>query len=246
VTASGDSMAQFRNADVGSPRKSVIMDIECDAGCGVVPFRYRDQSFVNALQWAIGLEIFLSVRDPWRIFLTTDHPNGAPFTTYPHLIRLLADRAFRNEMFEKINPDARAASILGSLTREYSLYEIAIMTRAGPARTLGLADRGHLGAGAAADIVVYRDDADRERMFATPEYVFKDGELIVRDGRLVKITDGSVHTVKPDYDPSIEAEVAAYFERYQTTSADGLRISRDELRECGSGLIVHACRKASR
>ena len=95
-------------------------------------------------------------------------------------------------------------------------------------------------------IVVYRDDADRERMFATPEYVFKDGELIVRDGRLVKITDGSVHTVKPDYDPSIEAEVAAYFERYQTTSADRFRISRDELRECGSGLIVHRCRKASR
>jgi len=246
VTASGDNMMQYHNAELGSPRKAVIMDIECDAGCGVVPFRYRDQSFVNALQWAIGLEIFLSVRDPWRIFLTTDHPNGAPFTTYPHLIRLLTDRAFRNGMFEKINPEARAASILGSLTREYSLYEIAIMTRAGPARTLGLADRGHLGAGAAADIVVYRDDADRERMFATPEYVFKDGELIVRDGRLVKITDGSVHTVKPDYDPSIEAEVAAYFERYQTTSADRFRISRDELRECGSGLIVHRCRKASR
>jgi formylmethanofuran dehydrogenase subunit A len=246
VTASGDSMMQFRNAELGSPRKAVIMDIECDAGCGVVPFRYRDQSFVNALQWAIGLEIFLSVRDPWRIFLTTDHPNGAPFTNYPHLIRLLTDRAFRNEKFETINADARAASTLGSLTREYSLYEIAIMTRAGPARTLGLADRGHLGAGAAADIVVYRDDADRERMFATPEYVFKDGELIVRDGRLVKITSGSVHVVKPEYDRSIEAEVADYFERYQSTSAQGFRISADELCECGSGLIVHQCRGASK
>jgi formylmethanofuran dehydrogenase subunit A len=239
-------MMQFRNAELGSPRKAVIMDIECDAGCGVVPFRYRDQSFVNALQWAIGLEIFLSVRDPWRIFLTTDHPNGAPFTNYPHLIRLLTDRAFRNEKFETINAEARAASTLGSLTREYSLYEIAIMTRAGPARTLGLADRGHLGAGAAADIVVYRDDADRERMFATPEYVFKDGELIVRDGRLVKITSGSVHVVKPEYDRSIEAEVADYFERYQTTSAQGFRISADELCECGSGLIVHQCRGASK
>jgi formylmethanofuran dehydrogenase subunit A len=245
VTASGDNMMQFRNAELGSPRKAVIMDIECDAGCGVVPFRYRDQSFVNALQWAIGLEIFLSVRDPWRIFLTTDHPNGAPFTTYPHLIRLLTDRAFRNEMFEKINPDARAASTLASLTREYSLYEIAIMTRAGPARTLGLVDRGHLGAGAAADIVVYRDDADRERMFAAPQYVFKDGELVVRDGRLVKITGGSVHTVKPDYDRSIEATLADYFERYQTSAADGFRISRDELCECGSELIVHPCRGAS-
>ncbi len=245
VTASGDNMMQYRNADLGSPRKAVIMDIECDAGCGVVPFRYRDQSFVNALQWAIGLEIFLSVRDPWRIFLTTDHPNGAPFTTYPHLIRLLTDRAFRNRMFESINPEARAASTLGSLTREYTLYEIAIMTRAGPARTLGLADRGHLGAGAAADIVVYRDDPDRERMFATPEYVFKDGELIVRDGRLVRITAGSVHAVKPEYDRSIEGRVADYFRRYQTTSADNFRISRDELCECGSGLIVHSCRGAS-
>jgi formylmethanofuran dehydrogenase subunit A len=246
VTASGDNMMQYRNADLGSPRKAVIMDIECDAGCGVVPFKYRDQSFVNALQWAIGLEIFLSVHDPWRIFLTTDHPNGAPFTTYPHLIRLLTDRAFRDEMFAKINPDARAASSLGSLKREYSLYEIAIMTRAGPARTLGLADRGHLAAGAAADIVVYRDDPDRERMFTTPEYVFKDGELIVRDGALVKITRGSVHTVKPEYDRSIEAKLAEYFERYQTTSADGFRISRDELCECGSGLIVHECRKTRR
>jgi formylmethanofuran dehydrogenase subunit A len=245
VTASGDNMMQFRNAELGSPRKSVIMDIECDAGCGVVPFRYRDQSFVNALQWAIGLEIFLSVRDPWRIFLTTDHPNGAPFTTYPHLIRLLTDRAFRNQMFESINAEARGASNLGSLAREYSLYEIAIMTRAGPARTLGLADRGQLGAGAAADIVVYRDDPDRERMFAAPEYVFKDGEVIVRDGRVVRITTGSVHTVKPQYDRSIEARVADYFRRYQTTSADGFRIGRDELCECGSGLIVHQCRGAS-
>jgi formylmethanofuran dehydrogenase subunit A len=243
VTASGDNMAQHRNAEIGTPRKAVVMDIECDAGCGVVPFRYRDQSFVNALQWSIGLEIFLSVRDPWRIFLTTDHPNGAPFTSYPHLIRLLTDRSFRNDMFQKLDPEAQAASTLGSLTREYSLYEIAILTRAAPARTLGLSDRGHLGAGAAADIVVYREDADRERMFTTPEYVFKDGELIVRDGKLVKITTGSVHTVKPDYDPSIETAVSEYFERYQSTSAASMRISADELCECGSGLIIHDCRK---
>jgi formylmethanofuran dehydrogenase subunit A len=243
VTASGDNMAQHRNAELGSPRKAVVMDIECDAGCGVVPFRYRDQGFVNALQWAIGLEIFLSVRDPWRIFLTTDHPNGAPFTTYPHLIRLLTDKAFRNDRFQLLNADARAASTLGSMDREYSLYEIAILTRAAPARTLGLTDRGHLGAGAAADIAVYREDADRERMFTTPEYVFKDGELIVRDGKLVRITAGKVHTVKPHYDPSIETAVAEYFERFQSTSAASMRISADELCECGSGLIVHDCRK---
>jgi formylmethanofuran dehydrogenase subunit A len=243
VTASGDSMAQYRNASLGSPRKSVIMDIECDAGCGVVPFKYRDQSFVNALQWAIGLEIFLSVRDPWRIFLTTDHPNGGPFTSYPHLIRLLMDKTFRNGMLEKIHPEARAASTLVSLEREYTLNEIAVMTRAAPARALGLADRGHLGAGAAADIVVYRDEPDRERMFARPEYVFKDGELVVRDGAVVQVPLGNTHVVKPAFDRSIERSLDEYFTRYQTMRLGSFKISADELAECGNGtkLIVHPC-----
>jgi len=48
-------------------------------------FRYRDGVFVNALQWAIGLELFLRVQDPWRVFLTTDHPNGGPVFSGPQL-----------------------------------------------------------------------------------------------------------------------------------------------------------------
>ena len=148
VTASGDSMAQYRNSGLANPKKYVVMDIECDAGCGVLPFKYRDQSFVNALQWAVGLEIFLLVNDPWRVFLTTDHPNGAPFTSYPHLIRLLMDRTFRNERLALINAEAQALTTVGSIDREYSLYEIAILTRAAPARLLGLGDLGHLGPGA--------------------------------------------------------------------------------------------------
>ena len=103
VTASGDTMSQVRNARFASPKKWLAMDIECEAGCGVLPFRYRDRNFVNALQWCVGLELFLLVEDPWRIFLTTDHPNGAPFTTYPHLIRLLIDRTFRDEVLATIH-----------------------------------------------------------------------------------------------------------------------------------------------
>jgi len=238
VTASGDSMSQQRNAAVASPRKSVIMDIECDAGCGVLPFKYRDQNFVNALQWAIGLELFLLVDDPWRIFLTTDHPNGAPFTTYPHLIRLLMDRSFRNERLDRIHPEAKAQSTLATLEREYSLYEIAILTRAGPARLLGIGDMGHLGPGARADITVYKEEADRERMFSAPEYVFKDGEEIVRDGRVTRVVWGRYHTVEPAYDAGIEREVSDYCARYLTVRANHFKISRDELSELGQGVEV--------
>jgi len=245
VTASGDSMAQYRNAPHGRPRKAIVMDIECDAGCGVVPFRYRDRNFVNALQWAIGLELFLLIADPWRVFLTTDHPNGAPFTSYPQLIRLLMDRGFRNERLAQIHPDARAMTTLGTIDREYSLYEIAILTRAGPARTLGLADHGHLGPGAAADVTVYQDQADRESMFATPEYVFKNGDLVARGGEVVKVTWGRYHKVAPAFDRGIERRLGPYFERFLTMRLGNFVIAEDEMQAFGHGaeLVTHPCRR---
>ncbi len=237
-TASGDSMRQYGNTRSANPKKWVVMDIECDAGCGVVPMKYRDKSFVNALQWAIGLEIFLLADDPWRVFLTTDHPNGAPFTTYPHLIRLLMDKGFRRDMLQKIHPDAQAACIVGSLDREYTLYEIAILTRAGPARSLGLKDRGHLGPGASADITVYSDDSDREAMFTTPEYVFKNGELIVRNGKIQKVVQGATHVARPEYDPGIERDLRDYFMRYHTVSLDNFKVADDEIIGHDRGEII--------
>lgn len=241
VTASGDTMSQVRNARLASPKKWVGMDIECEAGCGVLPFRYRDGNFVNALQWAIGLELFLAVDDPWRIALTTDHPNGAPFTTYPHLIRLLTDRDFRNAMLERLPRAAREATQLASMSREYSLFEIAIVTRAGPARLLGIErTHGHLGPGAVADIAIYEDDADRERMFERPFLVMKAGRVVARDG-VLQAPDGTglTHVVRPGWDRSIERRVRRFLEDYRDIRPGSLAVAEEEIT---GGLAVHACR----
>jgi formylmethanofuran dehydrogenase subunit A len=237
-TASGDSMRQYAIGRSAHPKRTVVMDIECDAGCGVVPMRYRDKSFVNAMQWVVGLETFLLVEDPWRMFLTTDHPNGAPFYTYPHLIRLLMDRGFRNDMLQKINPDAAAMSILPTITREYTLDEIAILTRAGPARSLGLVNRGHLGVGASADITVYKDDTNREAMFATPELVFKNGELIVKNGKVVKVLHGATHVARPHYDRSIETPLEEYFSRFHTVAMENFKLDDEEIIDGGQGSLI--------
>lgn len=244
VTESGDNMRQYAGSAFAHPKKWVGMDIECEAGCGVVPFRYRDKNFVNALQWAIGLEMFLLVDDPWRIFLTTDHPNGAPFTSYPHLIRLLMDRSFRNDMLKTIHADAALATNLASIKREYSLYEIAIMTRAAPAKSLGLKNKGHLGVGADADIAIYREHTNRERMFEKPSHVFKNGELVVRNGTVKKHLTGSTHVVRSDYQRSIKKTVDDYYNRYMTVSKDRIKVGDDEIRDHGHGeLVVHPARR---
>ncbi len=246
VTASGDTMAQYRNRVFAKPDKWILMDIECDGGCGVVPFRYRDKNFVNALQWAIGLELFLLIEDPWRVFLTTDHPNGAPFTAYPTLVRLLMDRSYRNECLKTIHPAAQKATTLASIAREYTLEEIAIMTRAAPARILGLADRGQLGAGAAADVAVYGDDADRERMFRMPRYVFKDGVEVAGVDGIAAVPMGATHVVRPEFDRTIEEQIRAFFDAHMTIGFEHFPLSEGELADAGARLLPHPCRPRSR
>ena len=148
-----------------SRQKWVNADTECESGCGIVPFTYQEHSYMHTLQWAIGLELFLLSADPWRVVLSTDHPNGGSFMSYPRLIKLLMDKSFRREEMKRVNQKALNKCGLRDLEREYTLNEIAIITRAGPARALGLNCKGQLGAGADADITIYDEQDDKEMMF---------------------------------------------------------------------------------
>ena len=144
-------------------------------------------------------------------------------------------------MLAKIHPTAAASSNLASMAREYSLSEIAILTRAGPARILGLSDRGHLAPGAAGDITVYTEQADKEAMFARPDYVFKDGRLVVRDGRLVDMAWGATHVARPSFDRGVERGLREHFERYLTVRLENFAIADGEIEDGGNGrLVQHA------
>ena len=89
-------------------RKWLNLDVELETGCGVVPIEYKDTNFVHALQWAIGLEWYLRVDDPWRVAMSTDHPNGGSFLAYPEIIALLMDRGLRSETLAKLPDRVRA------------------------------------------------------------------------------------------------------------------------------------------
>jgi formylmethanofuran dehydrogenase subunit A len=204
-----------------SGRRWTNIDIELETGCGIVPLVYKDKAAVAALQWAIGLEIFLLSADPWRVVLSTDHPNGGSFLSYPALIQLLMDRSFRDQRLMQVNPKLLAGSALADgLAREYTLNEIAIVTRAGPARLLGLKHKGHLGPGADADVTIYSRDPDIAKMFSTPRYVLKGGVVVVEEGQLRRAPAGGRLRVAPGYDEALLPDLRRHFSAYSTVAFD--------------------------
>jgi formylmethanofuran dehydrogenase subunit A len=229
----GETTAMTADGAVGhflarlTGRKWVNVDIEQETGCGVVPVTYSDRNAVHALQWAIGLEWFLRIEDPWRVALSTDHPNGGSFLSYPAVIALLMDRGLRAEALAALPEAARARTRLGELTREYSLAEIAIVTRAAPARMLGMTDKGRLGPGADADVTVFAPDDDKRRMFSQPRYVVKSGVVILDDGEFQAAPMGRTYYVEAAFNEAVEARVRDWFE-----GSYSLRFSSYALGDC--------------
>ncbi len=204
-------------------------DTEMEAGCGIVPITYKNKSLVHSLQWAIGLEWYLLATDPWRIAMSTDHPNGASFLAYPEIIALLMDRSRRQDMLKSVPERLRERSTLADLTREYSLYEIAIITRAAPARMLGLAAKGHLGPGADGDVTIYSPSDDYQRMFELPRYVIRRGEVVVEDGEVRGDCEGRLLRVAPSYDRAAVPDIQEWFEKYYTIQFRNYQIDEHEL-----------------
>jgi formylmethanofuran dehydrogenase subunit A len=207
-------------------------DVEEETGGGAVPLVYRRRSVSNAVQWCIGLELLLLVQDPWRIFLTTDHPNAGPFTAYPEVIRLAMDRDYRAQVLETLPARARKRTCLAELDREYSLYEIAIITRAGTARALGLQRKGHLGIGADADVAVYTPGANAKEMFSKARFVIKDGRVVVREGRVTEVLDARTFCVAPAWDRKIERDLQAHFEQKYTIAFDNYPVQDEYVPRC--------------
>jgi formylmethanofuran dehydrogenase subunit A len=211
-----------------SGEKWYSSDTELESGCGVSPIEYKNKNFVHSLQWAIGLEWYLQVTDPWQVMMSTDHPNGGSFLAYPQIVRLLMDRSFREEMLAQVNPRVLEHSSLADLDREYSLNEIAVITRAGPAKSLGLFQKGHLGVGADADICIYNPNDNYQQMFELPWMVIKAGQILVEDTEIRQTVSGKTLVANPKYDTNRDAQIETWFNDHYSLNANHYGIAAGE------------------
>ncbi|WP_292460845.1 tungsten-dependent formylmethanofuran dehydrogenase subunit FwdA [Methanothermococcus sp.] len=211
-------------------------DVELETGSGVVPFIYSPKGPVYSVQWGIGLDIFLNINTD-KVILSTDHPNAGPFTRYPRVIAWLMSKQYRDDWLNnKVHAWAKQKSFVADNDREYSIYDIAKVTRANQAKVLGLSkEKGHLGVGADADIAIYEIDPEEkdgkviEKAFRYAKYVLKGGELVVKAGNVVKEVYGNTIYINAKVDEALEEELMkdlrTKFKKYYSVNIDNYPVS---------------------
>jgi len=207
-------------------------DVELEDGSGIVPFFYAKGVYVHEIMWAIGLELALLTRDPWKVLLTTDHPNGGPFVNYPEAISLLMSSRKRQEIIESLTPKARDRIHLGGIDRELDWNEITIKTRAAHAKVLGLSEKGHLGIGADADITILPlkpgetdptvEHEKIKKAFRSAKYTIKGGVVVAKDGEITSTPPGRTYWVNArvpaEHHEAMMADLKLKFRNYYSVN----------------------------
>jgi len=216
-------------------------DVELETAPGVTPFVYSPKNPVNAVQWAVGLELALLI-NPEKVILTTDSPNGGIFTEYPKVVAWLMSKKAREKALENVHKAVEKRAIISTLDKEYDFYEIAMITRSNPAKSAGMPNKGHLGVGADADVAVYdinplefdlNDYEMLEKALSRAYLTVKGGEIVVKEGEIVNVTYGRTFWVdaRDKVDESlIKRDLDYYFRRFYTVSLSNYVVREDELR----------------
>lgn len=227
-----------------SPRsgsKWMNTQVELESSSGVVPYIFRRKNPVNAIQWAIGLEFLLMIKDLNKVNISTDHPNGGPFTFYPTIFSWLMSKEARERMLSRTDKAAKEKTSLAELTREFSLAEIAQVSRVSAAKILGLKNKGHLGIGADADIAIYDFKTPLEELnknykavekgFGKAAYTIKDGELVLKDGEIVSSPFGRTFRVEAnipeDWTLQIRDAIEDRFRKHYTVSLANYAVQKE-------------------
>jgi formylmethanofuran dehydrogenase subunit A len=242
TTMTGDGPFQFQLHQLTGNRW-INAGVEMEGGGGIVPMYYRRSNYAHAVMWTIGLELALLVDDPWRVFMTTDNPNGGPFTFYPNVISWLMSKRPRERIMKRVPRLSRVRSNIGSIDREYTFYEVAIVTRAATAKILGLEEKGHLGVGADADVAVYdinpretdpaRDYRKVRKALSRVAYTVKDGKIVVKNGEAVDSFPGRTYWVRPEvsediYD-SVKPDLTGKFRNYYSIAMENYGVPEEYL-----------------
>jgi formylmethanofuran dehydrogenase subunit A len=148
----------------------------------------------------------------------------------------------RDKVLADSDIKATERTSLKDIERELTVEEIAIITRAGTAKSLGLIEqgKGHLGVGADADIAIYnlgleeKDPVKIEKAFTKAAYTIKDGVIVVKNGEVVQVVNGRTYWVDAKVSEDLEARVKQNIEdkwyKYYSINLANYPVTEDYLK----------------
>jgi len=178
---------------IDNPYKLISSAVEFE-GDSFVSMRSLHKSDYHACTlWANALDLALNAKNRYQLSLSLNFPNYANITDIPEITTWLISKEARENYMKGMNDTFLKKNTLLSNEKELSFSEFVCLTRANPAKALGLGSiKGTLGLNSDADINIIDiniKDTDLSKEYEKLKSSLSKIEYVIKSGKIVKKQD---------------------------------------------------------
>ncbi len=241
-----DSLLKADNSE--TIHKLIRAAIEFEGDTFATFRNFNKKNIANCYIWANALDIALSIKNIWQIQFSINFPNYANITDVPEIATWLVSKSTRDNFMKDMNSEFLKDNSLINNDKTLTFNEFVILTRASPAKSLGLGSiKGNLDVGADADINIIDININEIDISKNPnsiktalsdiEYVIKAGNIIKEQEKIDLSHQGKFFWSqgKPEKEDKslIMKSKKDFYEKFGSIFYDSLKISieKESLRE---------------
>ena len=227
-----------------NPYKLVSSAIESEGDSFVSMRNFKKENYHDCILWANALDLALNIKNKFQISLSLNFPNYSDINNVPEISTWLVSKIARANFMRDMNKNFLKINKLQNIDKSLTFNELVILTRASPAKSLGLGSiKGNLGVGADADINILDIDIGEinlEKDFEILKTALSNIEYVIKAGKIIKIeenidlesnglifwTEGKIE--KKEAKKLILSKKEDFYRKYSSMFYDSLAISIDK------------------
>jgi len=232
--------SMFTMDSMDNPYKLISSAVEFEGDSFVSMRSLKKSDYHACILWANALDLALNIKDKSQISFSLNFPNYANITDIPEIITWLISKEARKNYMKGMNDQFLKQNSLLNNEIELSFSELVSITRATPAKLLGLGNiKGSLTSGADADINILDiniEDADLSKDYeklkyslSNIKYVIKAGKIVNKENKINTSSNGSIFwsqgQVKSEDINLIMSKKKEFYNKYSSIFYDSYQVS---------------------
>ncbi len=171
------------------------VDLEFDTEYYITTRNLRDENIYNLQLWSRWLEIILKLKEKGnleRISIASNAPYNMSITDYPKVFEWLLNKESRKRYLSEFPSNLTENLKIIDITASLDFFDLCGLISTNPAKALGISEyKGHLGAGADADITLFKFDLNNSSINTSKfgeeiSVAFSDSSIVIKNGKIIK------------------------------------------------------------
>jgi len=235
--------SMFTMDSIDNPFKLISSAVEFEGDSFVTLRSLHKDDYKACTLWANALDLALNIQNKYQLSLSLNFPNYANITDIPEIVSWLISYKARENFMKGMNDTFLKKNALLSNEKELSFAELVCLTRANPAKILGLGSiKGNLGLHSDADINIIdiniKDinlNTEYEKLkdsLSNIDYVIKSGKIVKKQNSIDTSSNGLIFwsegQVEKEGKNFILSKKEEFYNKYSSMFYDSYQVSIDK------------------